>query len=156
MGPTPVAVAGKKIKGSKRQIITDTESHLVGLTVHTADIQDRDGAVSVIASIRRLYPWLRHLFAVGGDAGEKLADALADRGTWTIEIFKRSDTAKGFDLLPRRVVERTPSLAGLLSSPRSASWCAGSRSRAMRSPSFESGSYARMFFRAHSITSMMA
>ncbi len=33
--------------------------HLVGLTVHTADIQDRDGAVGVIASIRRLYPWLR-------------------------------------------------------------------------------------------------
>ncbi len=100
--------AGKKVKGRKRHIITDTEGHLVGLTVHTADIQDRDGAVGVIASIRRLYPWLRHLFADGGYAGEKLTDALADLGTWTIEIIKRSDTAKGFELLPRRwVVERT-------------------------------------------------
>ncbi|MER8963681.1 IS5 family transposase [Mesorhizobium sp. M0701] len=100
--------AGKKVKGRKRHIITDTEGHLVGLTVHTADIQDRDGAVGVIASIRRLYPWLRHLFADGGYAGEKLSQALANLGTWTIEIIKRSDAAKGFEVLPRRwVVERT-------------------------------------------------
>ena len=100
--------AGKKIKGRKRHIITDTEGHLVGLTVHAADIQDRDGAVGLIASIRQLYPWLRHLFADGGYAGEKLTQAVADLGTWTIEIIKRSDTAKGFEVLPRRwVVERT-------------------------------------------------
>lgn len=100
--------AGKKIKGRKRHIITDTEGHLLGLMVHTADIQDRDGAVGVIASIRRLYPWLRHLFADGGYAGEKLANALIDLGRWTVEIIKRSDTAKGFEVLPRRwVVERT-------------------------------------------------
>ena len=100
--------AGKKIKGRKRHIVTDSQGHLVGLQVHPADTQDRDGAVSVIASIRRLYPWLRHLFADGAYAGEKLQDALAKLGTWTIEIIKRSDTAKGFEALPRRwVVERT-------------------------------------------------
>lgn len=50
----------------------------------------------------------RHLFADGGYGGEKLTHALADPGTWTIEIIKRSDTAKGFEVLPRRwVVERT-------------------------------------------------
>jgi transposase len=100
--------AGKKIKGRKRHIITDTEGHLLGLKVHTADVQDRDGAVGVISSIRRLYPWLRHLFADSAYAGDKLAGALADLGTWTMEIIKRSDTAKGFEVLPRRwVVERT-------------------------------------------------
>jgi transposase len=100
--------AGKKVKGRKRHIITDTEGHLVGLTVHTADIQDRDGAVGVIASIRRLYLWLRHLFTDGGYAGEKLTDAVSCLGAWTIEIVRRSDTAKGFEVLPRRwVVERT-------------------------------------------------
>lgn len=31
---------GKKVKGRKRHIITATEGHLVGLTVHTADIQE--------------------------------------------------------------------------------------------------------------------
>lgn len=100
--------AGKKINGRKRHIITDTAGHLVGLRVHPADIQDRDGAVGVIASIRWLYPWLRHLFADGGYAGDKLRTAAAELGRWTIEIIKRSDTVMGFEVLPRRwVVERT-------------------------------------------------
>lgn len=100
--------AGKKIKGRKRHIVTDTEGHLVGLVVHEADVQDRDGAVPVLRSIRHLYPWLRHLFADGGYAGDKLRDALRQFGDWSLEIVKRSDNAKGFVVLPRRwVVERT-------------------------------------------------
>jgi transposase len=51
---------------------------------------------------------LRHVFADGGYAGDKLRNALTKIGTWTLEIIKRSDAAKGFKLLPRRwVVERT-------------------------------------------------
>ena len=100
--------AGKKIKGRKRHIVTDTEGHLVGLQVHAADIQDRDGAVSVLASTRSLYPWLRYLFADGGYAGDKIRDALSKFGRWTIEIIKRSERTVGFEVLPRRwVVERT-------------------------------------------------
>ena len=100
--------AGKKIKGRKRHIVTDTQGNLVGLVVHEASIQDRDGAPSVLAAIRSLYPWLRHIFADGGYAGEKLRQALKRMGEWTIEIIKRSDTAQGFEVLPRRwVVERT-------------------------------------------------
>lgn len=99
--------AGKKVKGRKRHIVVDTQGLLVGLVVHPADIQDRDGAVTVLASIRRLYPWLRHIFADGGYAGSKLTKALKKMGKWTIEIIKRSDTAKGFELVPRRwVAER--------------------------------------------------
>ena len=100
--------AGKKIKGRKRHIVTDTLGHLVGLLVHPADIQDRDGAAKVLATIRSLYPWLRHIFADGGYAGDKLRGELAGMGRWTVEIIKRSDTAQGFEVLPRRwVVERT-------------------------------------------------
>ena len=100
--------AGKKIKGRKRHIVTDTEGNMVGLVVHEANIQDRDGAPCVLASIRSRYPWLRHIFADGGYAGEKLRTALKRIGEWTIEIIKRSDTAQGFEILPRRwVVERT-------------------------------------------------
>ena len=40
--------------------------------------------------------------------GGKLQQTLAKLGTWTFEIIRRSDTAKGFERLPRRwVVERT-------------------------------------------------
>jgi len=108
--------AGKKVKGRKRHIVTDTGGLLVGAIVHAADIQDRDGAPALLASIRDAFPWLRHLFADGGYAGPKLIAALAKLGTWTLEIvrpkgmrsIKRSDAAKGFVLLPRRwVVERT-------------------------------------------------
>ena len=100
--------AGKKINGRKRHIVTDTAGHLVGLVVHIASIQDRDGAVAVLASIRRLYPWLRHVFADGGYAGDKLRSALVGLGSWTVQIIKRSDTAQGFEILPRHwVVERT-------------------------------------------------
>jgi transposase len=100
--------AGKKTNGRKRHILTDTQGFLVGAIVHTADIQDRDGAPDVLASIRHSFPWLRHVFADGGYAGEKLRDALTKIGKWTLQIIKRSDTAKGFEVLPRRwVVERT-------------------------------------------------
>jgi transposase len=100
--------AGKKVKGRKRHILTDTGGLLVGAVVHTADVQDRDGAPKVLAAIRTLCPWLRHVFADGAYAGEKLETALIGKGEWTFEIIKRSDTAQGFEVLPRRwVVERT-------------------------------------------------
>lgn len=100
--------AGKKVKGRKRHILTDTDGRLVAAQVHTADIQDRDSAPSLLTSIRTLLPRLRHIFADGGYAGPKLKEALADSGCWDIEIVKRSDAAEGFVLLPRRwVVERT-------------------------------------------------
>jgi transposase len=100
--------AGKKIKGRKRHILTDTGGLLVAAIVHAADIQDRDGAVPLLTSIRKAFPWLRHVFADGAYAGRKLEQALVSVGRWTLEIVKRSDTARGFKLLPRRwVVERT-------------------------------------------------
>ncbi len=100
--------AGKKVKGRKRHILTDTCGYLIFILVHAADIQDRDGAVDVLKAVRFRFPWLRHVFADGGYAGDKLTQAIKDHGDWTIEIIKRSDTAKGFVLLPRRwVVERT-------------------------------------------------
>ena len=100
--------AGKKVKGRKRHILTDTIGLLVGLVVHAADIQDRDGAPGLLHSVRSAYPWLRHIFADGGYAGPKLQGALDRIGRWTLEIVKRSDVAQGFKVLPRRwVVERT-------------------------------------------------
>ena len=100
--------AGKRIKGRKRHIVTDTLGLLVGLAVHGADVQDRDGAPDLLRSISAVYPLLRHVFADGGYAGPKLRGALQKIGRWTLQIVKRSDTAQGFEVIPRRwVVERT-------------------------------------------------
>jgi transposase len=73
--------AGKKINGRKRHIVVDTQGHLVGVVVHAANIQDRDSAPLVLASIRTLYPWLRHVFADAGYAGDKLKHARPDKAT---------------------------------------------------------------------------
>ena len=100
--------AAKLVKGRKRHIVTDTGGLLVAGMVHAADIQDRDGAPPLLASIRSAFPWLRHVFADGAYAGPKLAKALEKIGQWTLEIVKRSDDMTGFKVLPRRwVVERT-------------------------------------------------
>jgi len=69
--------------------------------IHTADIQDRDGAPLVLAEIVHRFPWLRHVFADGGYAGHKLKDTLRRFGKWTIAIIKRSDAAKGFEVRKR-------------------------------------------------------
>jgi len=70
--------AGKKIKWRKR--VTDRQGNLVGLVEHEADIQDRDGAPRVLASIRALSPWLRRIFTDGGYAGQ-LCAALKAKGS---------------------------------------------------------------------------
>jgi putative transposase len=83
--------AGKKVKGRKRHIVTDTLGLLLFAVIHAADIQDRDGAPDVLRAIRHRFPWLRHVFADGGYAGPKLRAALKGGGDWTIDIIKRSD-----------------------------------------------------------------
>jgi len=99
--------APAKAGGRKRHIVTDTTGLLVGAEVHSADVQDRDGAVIVIEAIHATFPWLRHLFADAAYADTKLHDALANLGRWTVEIVKRPSQATGFELLPRRWGGRT-------------------------------------------------
>jgi len=100
--------AAKKVKGRKRHIVTDTAGFLLAVLVHPADIQDSHGAVPLLKSLGRAFPKLRYIFADSIYRGEKLINALADLGKWTIEIVARAETAKAFEVLPRRwVVERT-------------------------------------------------
>jgi transposase len=101
--------AGKKIKGKKRHILVDTVGLLLHAVVHPADIQDRDGGILVLETLFGMFPFLRKLFADSGYQGLKFQKALAKvLPQLETEIVKRSDRAKGFEVLPRRwVVERT-------------------------------------------------
>jgi transposase len=99
---------GKKTKGRKRHIVTDTDGNLLALVTHTAGIQDRDGAIGVIAQACESFPDLTHIFADGGYAGDKLKDALTAVDGPTIEIVRRPAGVTGFVVIARRwVVERT-------------------------------------------------
>ena len=100
--------AAKKIKGRKRHIVTDTTGLMVGAAVHPADVQDRDGEPLVVEAIHDHFPWLRHLFADSPYSGDKLIEALAKFGQWSIDMVRRMADTVGFEVVPRRwVVERT-------------------------------------------------
>ena len=77
--------------------------------VHSASIQDRDGGISLLATMKNLFPFLEKLFADSAYQGPLFAKALAKiLPRLETEIVKRSDHAKGFVQLPRRwIVERT-------------------------------------------------
>lgn len=102
--------AGKKIRGRKSHIVVDTIGLVFNLVVHAADIQDRDGAPAVPASIRTSCPWLHDVFADGGCSGRTLRCALDWIGTLTIEVVERSDAAIGFKSQPtyRQIAARSP------------------------------------------------
>jgi transposase len=77
------------------------------LSVHPADVQDRGGACLLLPRARRLFWFIKRIFADGGYAGPKMALVVWRTGTWKLEILKRSDLA-GFEVLPKRwIVERT-------------------------------------------------
>jgi transposase len=101
--------AGKKTKGKKRHIFVDTIGLLLHAIVHCGHIQDRDGGPMLLARMKNQYSSLRMLFADAGYQGSKFRDAaMKVRKKLGIEIIKRSDKAKGFEVLPKRwVVERT-------------------------------------------------
>ncbi len=65
------------------------------------------GAQAILDGIRKRWPWVKHLFADGAYDRLKLMDK-ANHLDFVVEIIRRSDTQKGFKVLPRRwVVERT-------------------------------------------------
>ena len=81
----------------------------LGLTalILTADVQDRDGARQLLEKIKGQFPRLQKIWADGGYAGT-LIDWVKQVCGWVLEIVKRSDQAKGFQVLPHRwIVERT-------------------------------------------------
>jgi len=50
--------AGKRIKGGKRHIVTDTKGFRLAVRVHDANIQDPHGAVPLLRSLRQAFPKL--------------------------------------------------------------------------------------------------
>ena len=101
--------ASKRIKGRKRHVAVDVEGIPLAIRVHTASVQDRDGAPEVILAMLEKAPTVTRLWADGGYQGPKLAKALADLGLADLlEIVQKPKDLHHFTVLYRRwVVERT-------------------------------------------------
>ena len=81
---------------------------MLGLSVTPASVQDRDGFLPLLKQVRRLFVFLKRLFADGSYSGIEMAAAVRRIGKMGLEVVTRSDQARGFVVLPKRwIVERT-------------------------------------------------
>jgi putative transposase len=98
--------AGKKIKGIKRHIIVDTLGLVLAVVIHSAGVQDRDGAMGVIKKMREHFKKVITIFADWGYAGQ-LVKQVKRKFKIRLEIVKR-EPGSTFKILPKRwIVERT-------------------------------------------------
>ena len=95
------------MNGRKRHLGVDTQGYLLRVLVHSADIQDRDGARPLLEVLHHCFPRLSKLWVDGGYAGQ-LEDWARETLGVTLEVVKKLADQRGFVVLPRRwVVERT-------------------------------------------------
>ncbi len=96
---------GKKVKGRKRHIVTDTLGHLLHVQVHAANTHDTVGGCPVFQKALEKYQTLKGVCA---DAGyrktmEEFVEKVCKK---TIEISER--ISQKWAIIPKRwVVERT-------------------------------------------------
>jgi len=100
--------AGKRVKGRKRHIITDTLGCLHVVVVHAANLQDRNGIKKVLPVLKdKWLSGIKKIVADGGYSGKPIWDWVKASFNWQLEIVSRDKTDK-FKVLPKRwIVERT-------------------------------------------------
>ena len=113
--------AGKKVKGRKRHLVTDTLGLLLAVVIHSADIQDRDGAARAFAPAKQKYPSIQTVWVDAGYGGQCARELSEDhavdvevvrrasrRGAWHTGQAELFELPKGFVVQAKRwVIERT-------------------------------------------------
>ena len=107
--------AGKKIGGRKRHLLVDTLGLILGVCVTSASVQDRDGAVTLLSSLYLLFGRLQIIWADSGYGGALVTwvKGLRPFGKLHLDIVRRSDGAKGFQLVKKRWIDSLRSPFGL-------------------------------------------
>jgi putative transposase len=98
---------GKKVKGRKRHIITDTNGWLLSAVVHAANEHDSQTGFEVLDTLRYRFERMQTIYADGGYRGELINDVKQQLG-WNMVITLGSNKETGFKPLHRRwIIERT-------------------------------------------------
>lgn len=116
--------AGKKVKGRKRHLVTDTLGLILAVLVTPASVQDRDAAMPVVDLAKAKVPGIQKLYVDGGYTGTR-AREIREKHDIDVEIVRHpgnrnvgrwhqeqlsliDDIPTGFVVLPKRwVIERT-------------------------------------------------
>lgn len=108
--------AHQKVSGRKRHIVVDPLGRVVSAVVHSAGLQDRDGAKLVLKKMVGRFPRLKKILADGID-NRGIAEWAKEVGGWILEVVvhpkakEKDGDVKGpkkFEVLPWRwIVERT-------------------------------------------------
>jgi transposase len=104
---TVPAVSGKKVKGRKRFLVTDTLGLLIAVQVVAASVQDRDGARRPLLWARLDHPQIQKFWADQGFAG-RLVDWTTQIVGRKLVIVRKGPRQRGFQIQPKRwAIERT-------------------------------------------------
>ena len=96
--------AAKKILGRKRHVMVDTDGRPLGLLIHPADVQDRDGAVPLLRTSRSRHPFVAKAFADSAYNSERVTNATSI----DVKIDRRNaDQTTILDHPRRWLLERT-------------------------------------------------
>jgi putative transposase len=99
--------AHKKVNGRKRHLVVDTLGMVAAAVVHSAGIQDRDGAKPVLKKLVGRFPRLQKILADGIYNGG-IAEWAKELGGWILELVVRPEGETKFKVLKWRwIVERT-------------------------------------------------
>ena len=114
--------AGKKVKGRKRHLLTDTLGLVLAVFIQTADVQDRDGARPLLERGVSKHPTISKVYADSAYEGARVRQVAQDNNL-SVEIVRRpSNRTTGrwedpqipllpqprFVVLPKRwIIERT-------------------------------------------------
>lgn len=99
--------AGKKVSGIKHHIAADTQDLPHGILVTTANITDKQGALSLFSDAKDNLSEVKNILVDGGYSGDKFSEAVTTLFGETVEVAKRNES-HSFAAIPQRwVVERS-------------------------------------------------
>lgn len=96
----------KKVKGVKRNIITDKDGDILEATTTPANVHDSKSAYALVALLVTAFPWIKRIYADRGYRGNFVEAAKHDFGI-DIEITHSNYSGQFVPAKKRWVVERT-------------------------------------------------